>query len=262
MDQTVCCNGQRKVRAVHQGSDTETMSIAEILVTIGSITAIISAAVGIVATSVQLRWTMADRRKQAEQQPHAEATLYLPGGIKKPSASAPNRNQRGLKPVILSAGAILLVALLLIGIVETTTRRSPVRQETRGTIIVPGNDSRGVQLTVPVAGRYEFSHIRGAYCVFSAGRRADGSGACLTGIRIFEGPDAQFNGDSIDEQKALIRLWDLGSFLSIEDAEAAASGKLVTVDLRAGVVTLVAVDSRSFYATNPGSVTIGWRLST
>lgn len=93
------------------------MSTPEILVNVGSITAIISGLVGALAGVEQLRSTRAERRRQDLERRQAEKpAFYVPEERHAKRVHPPKPQRRDLKPLIFSAGGILVAALVLIGI--------------------------------------------------------------------------------------------------------------------------------------------------
>jgi hypothetical protein len=124
-----------------------------------------------------------------------------------------------------------------------------------GTVAVTGDATNGVSFTAGPAGRYQFTYESGAYSTYPSD--ADRKETWLTTVLIFEAGKNLFQARRIRKEDALARLADTKYWSSRQDAEDAATGQHVELDLRAGQqLRLAAVDRKGYYASNPGAVVV------
>ena|SRR5487761_2380663 len=87
----------------------------------------------------------------------------------------------------------------------------------------------------------------------------------LTAVMVFQGTSAQWQGETIDGSQALLNLFATSYFATEQGAEDSAKGQSESASLTAGQsITLIAVDSQSYYYDNVGGVnlTIALRPNT
>lgn len=132
-----------------------------------------------------------------------------------------------------------------------------------GTIIVFGNSNAGIQVQIPQSGIHRFAYRSGAYATYAVGNEPAGTKTWLTAVFIYKGDRALWNGRIIDDTNLFLRLADMKYFSTSDEAEKAAQGQYVEMQLNQGdVLTLIAVDALDAYADNPGKIFIEWSLIT
>ncbi len=121
-------------------------------------------------------------------------------------------------------------------------------------VTVPANNDAGVTVLVPAAGLYRINYVSGAYSVYPAGT----AGAqWRTTIELFLGGQIVWEGDNLVQNLGPARQLGLTGSGLFADAAAAQNGAAawnVLTALPAGDVVFVAIDSKSAYADNQGTV--------
>jgi len=129
------------------------------------------------------------------------------------------------------------------------------RLESLGVVQVFGNSNQGTQIQISKTGIYRFSYNSGAYAVYPISEEGSGSKIWLTSVLVFEGNRALWDGRTIRDRDALLKLFDTKYWDKAENAGNSAKGQYLEIQLAEGtILTLVAVDHLDSYNDNPGQV--------
>lgn len=128
-----------------------------------------------------------------------------------------------------------------------------------GALRVLGNSRQGLQIQMPKSGAYRFVYQSGAYSTYPINTSPPDVKTWLTAVLIFRGDKAEWDGEKIKHESALIRLADTNYWATAGEAERSAKGQYMEANLNRGdVLTFIGVDDYSWYADNPGQIVIEW----
>jgi hypothetical protein len=121
-------------------------------------------------------------------------------------------------------------------------------------VTVPANTNAGATVLVPAAGQYRISYVSGAYSVYPAGTVG---AEWRTTVELFLDGQIVWEGDNLVQNLGPARQLGLsgsGLFADAAAAQNGAAGWNVVTALPAGNVVFVAIDNKTAYADNQGTV--------